>query len=316
MRNTGWPVFCGQQEQRKKSMLSHTSPIEPEGILVQVLLEVDSLHSAMVGAAEPSLEIAYDLVDPREELAGPFRGFLDSGYVVYPQGAPVRVPVEGDAIRADLAAGRDVRRDKLSNEVPGERRQVLHTNTPGVVPPILDCNYDNSLRFRPSADTALAFLDAANIGVVQLNDPIERFSLRVHGGPAQAPAHVERASVGPNPQLALELERGYPRSQSAHEIDSPEPVAQRQMTSMQNSSGRNRSQLAAAPAPPEAKAHPPRFIVATTGAKKSGRPADGGKIFQACALRGEPALEFSQSAGKRGISCGRALSSHLSRLSL
>lgn len=295
-------------------MFSHTSPVEAEGILVQVLLEVGGPRSAMVGSPEPSLEVAYDLVDPREKLAGPFRGSLNSGHMTHTQSVPVRIPIEGHGICSNLAVSGDVGRDKLPDKAPGERRQVLYSDAPSMVASILYRNYNDFLRFCPSAKAA--FLAAADIGIVQFNNPIQGLSVRIHGGPAQAPAHVECAPIGPNPQLALELESGNTRSQSAHKIGCPEPMAQRQVASVEDSSGRDRSPLTATPAPPEVKAHPPRLIVATTRADKSGRPADGSQVFQACALRGESALEFPQSAGKHGVPCGRDFSSHVSRLSL
>jgi hypothetical protein len=68
----------GETEQGLEGGHGGTSAVEAEGELVEVGLEV-SVADAMVGSAEPGLEIAKDAVDVRQDLSRSLGGAQRNG---------------------------------------------------------------------------------------------------------------------------------------------------------------------------------------------------------------------------------------------
>jgi len=60
----------GEAEQGLEGRHRGTPPVEAEGELVQVGLEV-VVADAVVGAAQPRLEVSKDPMDARQDLSGP-----------------------------------------------------------------------------------------------------------------------------------------------------------------------------------------------------------------------------------------------------
>ena len=280
-------------------MFAESSAIEPKGELIQVTLEVPPFDSPVVGSSQPSLEIPSHLVHPGQNTAGSLACPLDSEFVAQSQGFPVPVFVKGHGVRADLAAGQDVGRYKSPYQIPGEGWQTFHPDSASMVPAIFHRNHNRL--FGPSQPSGNALLDASDVDIVQLDGPVQRFAPRIDRGPAQASAHVKSAAVRAYPQLLLELESGYPRSKSAHEMSRPEPGLQREVAPVHDSACCDPHHLPAFPTTEPPEPHLPTFSMPAMGAFESIRPPDLDQVITASPLGVESSLKLPQSAGEERI---------------
>jgi len=293
-------------------MLAIAPPIESEGELVQVLLKMTSFHPTMMCASQPGFEVADDLMYPGQELACTLGGPLDQGLVKNSQDAPIRVSIERHPIGANLATWSYVGGYELPDEVPGEHRQVLHSDAAGMVASVFDGNNDDFLRLGPSTDTA--FLDTSDVNVVELDNAVQRLALGVDGRFSETPAHVQGTSVRPDSKLALELKCGDPRRQRAHQVGRPEPMPHREMAILKDRSCGKRDRPATLPALPVSKSNLPTRPAVTLGAGEAIRPADRGEVLQARSFGREPALKLTQRFREHGETLGRAFLSHFPRI--
>ena len=286
----------GEAEKSLEGRHRGTPPVEAEGELVHVGLEV-VVTDAVVGAAEPGLEVAKDPVDVRQELRSPFGHALRAGAM--PEAHARQRRVGAPAIRQDEGAGRDVALDESRQRGSRGIRHDLEAHPAGGLPPHFDRAHNQRL-LQELAAPLQACLRTAQVGFVDLDLVLERFPLGVHHGPAQLVQECPRRLVA-DPELALQLDRRQPRGMGGHEVGGPEPHRQRQPRPMQDRARRQRRlpfAHLALPQPPVRQLEGVSLPASRTA--KALWPPASGQVLPTRVVVSESDLELLQRLGEIG----------------
>src|SRR5712691_10891955 len=270
-----------EAEERLEAGHRSTAPVEAVGELVEVGLEM-AMANAVVGAAEPRLQIAEDAVDAGEDLDRALRVTLCSGSVLVTHARKGRVCAP--PIRQHKRTPLDI-----GFHEPGEGPSRGIGNDLKAYPARgfaadLDRAYDERL-FNQFPASSQPRLGPADIGLVHLDLVLQRLTARTHHGPSELVQHRPGCLTPSDAQLALELEGRQARRLRRHQVRCPEPLSERHAGPMQHGPGRHRSVVATGLAPPQ---QPPqqlaRLSMATSGAPEPIGPPGLSQVLPASRL--------------------------------
>lgn len=256
------------------------------------------MADAVVGPAEPGLEIAEDPMHAREELRRPGRGALDSGAMPVAQVGEGEIP--RPAIRPDDRAPLDLGGDEAGQRPARGVRDHLQPDPARRPAADLHRGDDQSLG-EPLTPTPQPGFRAADIRFIHLDRRLQGLAVRADRGAAQLLKHRPGGLVAVDPQLALELHGRHARGVGRHQIRRPEPERQRGPGPMEHRPGRDRGLAPTGPALPEV----PRAELVGLGALTAGtsiafRPTARGQVRPAGRLAPEAGLELRQRPGEVG----------------
>jgi hypothetical protein len=291
-------------------MFSVMSPIKAERKFVQIILKMFGADS-MMSPAKPGFEVPDHPMNPGENLGGSF-GFALNLRPVF-ESVSFQPPVTVPAIRVDLTAISDVFANERMERSLGHIWNDPQTDSTGMISPILYGNHNRD--FLSQMPAWVFFSRSSDVGIVNFNHALQGLSKRVNHSTAQSPAQIQRRSIRTNAQLALKLQSGNSRGQSAHQINRPKPMPEREVAVLKYRSCSDPYILVALMASEPTQPHFPCRSVSTPGTFKTFRPAYPNKIISTSTLGGKAALEFAQCLGEGGISLGRTFPSHESILS-
>ncbi len=284
----------GKAEEGLEGGHRRSAAVEAEGELIKVGLEV-VVPDAVVGAAQPGLEVAKDAMDVRQELGGPFGRALGTGAMAVAQlgEGGIRLP----AVRQDEGAGGDGAFHEAHQRARRGIRDHVEPHPAGRLPPNFHRADDQRLvqELAAALETGLV---TPQIGLIDLDLLLQRLPLGVDHGPTKLVQERPGRLVA-DPELAPQLHRRQPGGMGGHQVGGPEPDRQRHPRPMQDRARRHRDLPAtrlALPQPPVRQLEGcPRPAVRT--AKPVG-PSARGQVLPAPVLIPESRLEFLQGLGE------------------
>lgn len=217
--------------------MSGCPAVEPEGVLIEVALQVLDFHTALVDRQQPALEKRDDQMDMREQpIRDARRG--DAPFVAIPLRREGIIPQP--AIRDHGAFGSDADLDEWDQAGGREIPDVLEAGA--AEPTARDLHRHGDLRFLQCFSPFNAWFDSPNERVVHFHHAREGLPAGPHHGPAQFVEHEPRRAVAPQLQRLLE-----PRSASSallgnHPPNGFEPHAQGDMAPMEDRASRHRDE--------------------------------------------------------------------------
>jgi hypothetical protein len=221
-------VHGSEAEERLEGRHGLPSAIVPKDELVQIDLQLGAAHP-MVGTDEPLLEIPDGTIS---EGHHGFRSLVQLGS----QGLLARDMVkdfvqtrEGlKAIGEDRRTGSNILDEEVVDGGRLEVRKDGHADAPRGLPAPLHRDQDkcSSAPLELSAP-AEASLDAADLGIVDLDLTPKRFARDIDHRSAELVKHHPGGFVAPKPKLALEEECRNTPLVGGHQVGCPEPKGQR-----------------------------------------------------------------------------------------
>jgi hypothetical protein len=308
--------FAGDPEQRAEGVEGVKAPIEAEGELVEVSLQM-LRADAVMSAAEPGLQVRKDEMDDGQKIFDDLwiAAFGDGVMVVaaLPQ-ARVAAPIVRNRERSRLngaldksakllgaPVGRDSEPDTagvaplLSRVLRGPRFTMPHFDGAGDEDFVMDAS---TLATRPSADPCLVHFDML---AGPTTDPV---LVGPHHGRAELVENAKGGLVAREPELALELHGGHAGRLAGDEVSGPEPYAQRRMAALHGGPCRQPRLAAAFAACQDARPRGDAERFADFPAMRAGEthgPAGLFKIPGARRVVREKLLEFGEGFRKRKL---------------
>ena len=286
----------GEAKQGLEGRHRDPATVEAEGELVEVGLEV-IVPDAVVGPAQPRLEIAKHPMDVRQELARPVGWTLSAGAMVVPKirerGVPLPPVGEEDGAGGDGASHEP--RERSCRRI----RDDVEPHPAGGPPLNFHGAHDQRL-VEQLAAALQAGLGPAEVGLIHLDPALQRLSF----GGDHRPAELVQERPGrlvADPELALQLDRRQPGGMGGHQLGGPEPDRQRHPGPMQDRAGRHRDLPAtrlALPQPPLRQLEGPGWPALPT--PKPLRPSARRQVLPAPLLIPESRLELLQGFGEIG----------------
>ncbi len=197
-----------------------------------------------VGAPYPALEVGHHPVDVGKDL---HRG----GAVAHGQRPDGQFlgggAIAGQTVGEELSLVRDLLPEEALDLVGGYGGHPPQGRVAAALRPRLHGHQHRHLGARPPAPLA-GLLAAADVGVVHLDEPLEGVvGIPAGHGLADLVAPAPGRGVG-QPQVMLDLAGGGAGGAGGHQVDRPEPIAQRLVGLVEDGVGGHRGLMAAAPA--------------------------------------------------------------------
>jgi hypothetical protein len=186
---------------------------------------------------------------------------------------------------------------ETAQRVGGEIGDDGQAQAPRALAAQLDRGGNDRLAGVGLAPGAAAFLDAADVEVIDLDGTHKRVALGRDHGPAQLVQHQPRRLVAADAELTLELHCGDPGVMGRHQIGRPEPHLQRGARGVHHRPRRQRRLMPTGSALPQAPLGlftGPR--AAAPWAREPVRPARREQVPATRALVGEAPLELDDAA--------------------
>ena len=286
-------------------MFSISSPIIAKSKFIQIALKIFSIHP-MMGSSDPCFKITRYSMNPWKYFSSIFSSSLNIRIMYIPMSFQPQVTIP--SISVDLAAFGNISANEGVKRILGNIRNYPQTNSAGVVAPAFNGDYYRNFIFRTTP--AFAFARAAYIGIINFYCSGKRFSHWIYHGFTQPPAQIQCCSIRTNPQLTLKLQSRYARCQCAHYISCPEPVTNRNMAVLNDTTCCYPYVLFTTATTKPAYSNSPCALVSTPGTNKSFGPTHCNQIINARFLCGKFALKFSKRARELRIALYSAFCSH------
>jgi hypothetical protein len=237
----------GETQERLERRHRGPPPVEPEGELVEVALEV-LVPDTVMGTPEPGLEVAEDAVHSRQDLLGAGGVSLGAGPMAIAKSR------QGGVALPAVRPHDGPRRDMGLNEA-GERgaRSVwddLEPNPSRRTAPDLDGGHDQRL-VEELAAAAQPHLGAPDVALVHFDLGLQRIPVGADHGAAQLLEQGPGRFVPGDPELPLQLEAGHARRMRRDQVGGPKPERERDPRPVQDRPGRDRRLLPTGLALPE-----------------------------------------------------------------
>src|SRR6266851_1010389 len=265
----------GESQQGLEGGHRDTPPVEAEGELIQVSLEV-IVADTMVGPTEPSLEISKDPMNARQDLPGALGWALRPRPMAIAHARQRRVGTP--TIRQDDRPGLDALLHESRQRAHRGVGHDLEPNSAGGSATHFDRAHNQGLLQELAAPLQTG-LGTTQVGFVDFDLVLQCFPLRIHHGPAQLVQERPGCLVA-DLELALQLHRRQSGCMSGHEVGGPEPHRQRQPRPMQDRARRQRglpSARLALPEPPLRQLED--FSLPALPTAKAVRPSASGQVL-------------------------------------
>ena len=245
-------------QQRPERREGEEAPVEAEGELVEVRLEV-LWRDAVMHAEQPGLEVRKDEVNQRQPFLGHvwvavLRDRLVFEVVILEAAVPDPIVRDDVGARSDGHPGEahKVRGLAVGNDGEAQPSRVAPTATrdglalltedvllgtrPLTLPDLYGAD-DERLVVDP---LALAARPAAHPGLIQLDrvDASDHVDVSAHHAGAELVEDLKGRLVAVESELALELDGRHARRERGHEVGAPEPCQQRRVAVLHDGAGR------------------------------------------------------------------------------
>ena len=267
-------------------------PVEPEGELVEIMVQLLAGHAALVRTEQPAFEQGGNSMYPGQNSD---RSLLwltieDRPPMVVQLPQPIVTP---GPVRGDGAAFPNAIANETLQALPGRSRNPFEPDSSHPFAADFDGDDDDifaDVAMLPAPVTShhrLVYLDRAG----------QLLSTRPDHGSAQFVEHRPRGPVASQSQRTLKAQGADTALLVRCPPDRPEPDVQRQFAALEDGPSKKRDVLAAVPAMPQTSLGRPSLPVPASSALDTLRPTQPEKITAARFFRTKPALEFEDGPG-------------------
>ena len=267
------------------------SSIESKRILIQVIVQVFTAHSALVRPDQPALQQGSHPVNVGQQLGGRLAR-TGQKVVLVPIAKRLQADVPFPAVGVDRAVGLDSLLDEAVQLLLGRFADALHTDPS--YPRAVFLGGDGYQCFFLRLPSAQSLFCAPHIGLVDLHATAEPFSAGPHHRAPQLVQQRPGGTVASQTQDALQSQCAHPVFLAGHPPHGPKPGAQRQARVLENRARRHRSLIIALPTPQQAPPAGPSSPPSTAGTHKTLWPAQLHQILATRLLSGKTPLKLLQ----------------------
>lgn len=275
--------------------MTGSSSVEPEGELIEVVIEMLTRHTSLVDAQEPPFQQCGDSMDTgqqgRSGLATPAHHAGSMAIAVADQAR-----VSGPAIRDHHRTRSHGALHEADQTLPRGVRDPFEPDPPRASTPDFRRDGDQRLGLA-QVPLALAGLDAPDEDFIHLDFLRQRLPTWADHRPPQLVQDCPCRLVATQPQGTLESQGAHPALLVRHQPDRLEPHPQGQLSAMEDRSRCHRHVMATGAALPEFPARGPGLAMAAARTAKPLGPPQLTQIHPASVLGAEAVLELQHSAG-------------------
>ena len=271
--------------------MTRASSIESKRILIQVIVQVFTAHSALVRPDQPALQQGSHPVNVGQQLGGRLAR-TGQKVVLVPIAKRLQADVPFPAVGVDRAVGLDSLLDEAVQLLLVRSADALHTDPS--YPRAVFLGGDGYQCFFLRLPSAQSLFCAPHIGLVDLHATAEPFSAGPHHRAPQLVQQRPGGTVASQTQDALQSQCARPVFLAGHPPHGPKPGAQRQARVLENRARRHRSLIIALPTPQQAPPAGPSSPPSTAGTHKTLWPAQLHQILATRLLSGKTPLKLLQ----------------------
>lgn len=263
--------------------------IEPEGVLVQVVVELLPGYPSLVDAQKPTLEERGNAMEARKRVRSDL-SFMNIAVRLE------HTDISGKPIGDDDRAGGHRLLHELDQSVPGSQGYLLEADPPcAELAPLDGDEYDRLVSDDPASGGPLP--TTPNHGFVHFDFPGQGLAIGTdHGATQLVQARPSRA-ITSDPQGPLHSQRTDTGLLIGEPPNRSKPKAQGQVAVLKDRPGGRRGHGAAILALPELSLQLPTATQSASGAPKAVRPPDADQIEPTVLFRSELTFKLQKISG-------------------
>jgi len=288
----GWGLHgLFEEAVEQQASRSGGTAVEPEGVLVEVGVEVLAADRALVGAEQPPLQQRGDAVYARHDHVRRVAGGADAGRFVVVAVLGDR-PVAGPSVGLHRGAGRDRLAHERHQARPGDVGDLREPD-PAVAAGFVQLQGDGHDGLGVGLTARYTLLLATDVGLVDLDQTRQQVTVRAHHRSAQLVLDRPRGLVAAQPEDPLEPERAGTELLVGDVPGGREPGRQRSARLVEDGARRHRGLVAARSAgQPPAALQPGLIDHPAPHAREPLRPSQIAQVSQARVVIREPRVEL------------------------